>query len=126
MNKQEAEFTTRAKAWIKSELPTCSWEVKHTKGSTRFNLSELKEHQRDWLLASTKKTGASWKIPDTGYGFNPFDGFNLKNEKAFVIIVFPTWVVAIEIQTLLLIKTPSITEEKARLISLHSIQTKDV
>lgn len=126
MNKDEAAFTTRAKAWIKSELPTCAWEVKHTRGKTKFTLSELKEHQINWLVASTKKSGCSWKIPDTGYGYNPFDGFNLKGVQAFVIIAFPTWVVAIEIQTLLLIKEPSITEEKARRISLYSILTRDI
>lgn len=126
MNKDEAEFTTRAKAWIKSELPTCAWEVKHTRGKLFFNLSELKEHQINYLKAATSKRGCSWKIPDTGYGYNPFDGFNLKGVQAFVIIAYPTWVVAIEIQTLLLIKESSISEERARRISLYSIQTSNI
>lgn len=126
MNKAEAEFTTRAKAWIKETLPTSLWEVKHSRGKTLLNLSEIKEHQINWLKAATTKKGCSWKIPDTGYGFNPCDGFNFKNSQGYVIICFPTWTVAIEIQVLLLIKTPSISEEKARRISAYSILTRDI
>lgn len=126
MNKDEAEFTTRAKIWIKTELPTCAWEVKHTRGSDRFTMSELKEHQINWLLAATKKGGISWKIPDTGYGYNPFDGFNLKSEFAFVIICFPNWVVAIEIQVMVLIQEASISEEKATRIAAFKIPTSNI
>lgn len=127
MKKLEASITTRINKWFPSMIKTSSpYEVKHTRGSLRFAMRELKEHQRDWLLACASPTGCTFKIPDTSYSASPFDCFHFKNATSYVIIVFPTWIVAIDIKVLMLIKETSITEEKARRISAFSIQTKDV
>lgn len=126
MKKHEAIATTKCQGWIRKTLPTCGWEIKHTRGSTSFRVSELKEHQINWLLATTTHDGAIWKIPDAGYGYNPFDGFLLKDVNGFLIIIYPTWTVAIEIKLFLLkAKKPSISEEEALKIAWFKILTKD-
>ena len=127
MQKLEAKFTARIEKWFaKTVLTSSPFEIKHTRGKPRFTLSELKEHQKDWLLACTSKTGCTYKMPDTGYGFNPFDCFHYKNADSYVVIVFPNWIVAIEIRVLLLVKEPSITEEKALKLAYLKILTSDI
>lgn len=127
MNKQEAGVTAKINKWLQSMVKSsCPFEIKHTRGKTRFNLSELKEHQRNWLLAATTKRGCTWKIPDTGYGYNPFDSFHFKNSDAYVVIQFPTWVCAIEIRDLLKVTTSSITEDRAGRISRFRVLSKDL
>ncbi len=109
----EAEFTTKVKPWIRENLPTCAWEIKHTRGSEYFNLSEMHEHQKDCLEAATSRYGFCYKIPDDGVAYKPFDGFNLKMTPAFVIIAYPEEFVVIEIEKVLKEKTPSLPYERA-------------
>ncbi len=111
--KQEADFTTKIRPWIRENLPTCAWEVKHTRGEMRFNLREWHEHQRDALEAVSSRYGYCYKIPDDGATYRPFDGFNLKMEPSFVIIAFPEEFLVIEAEKLSTIKEPSIHLEDA-------------
>ncbi len=68
MNKKEADITReKVKYWWLKVCPDSSpCEVKHTRGEKKFPLSELVEHQRNYLLSSATKRGFVWKIPDAG------------------------------------------------------------
>ncbi len=77
-------------------------------------------------MAATTKHGMVWKIPDTGYGFNPFDGFIFKNTSAYIIIVYPTNTYAIEIRVLQAWEASNATakvlpETDAHRLSIYSI-----
>lgn len=127
MNKQEAGKTANINKWLAAVVQqSAPWEIKHTKGKKMFALKDLEEHQKNYLLAATTKKGCTWKIPDTGYGYNPFDSFHYKNTEAYVVIVFPTWVCAIEIRVLLTHKKTAISEETARRLSKFTLQSKDL
>lgn len=127
MKKLEAEITTKLKSCYHSVAETSGpIEVKHTRGKSRFNLSELKEHQKDWLLAATTERGCWWKIPDTGMGYNPFDVLFYKNAPAYVIIAYPTWVCAIHIHDIVILNSPSIDEETALQLAVYKVLYKDL
>lgn len=127
MKKREASITTRLKLWWQSvAVESCPIEVKHTRGKKTFTMSELKEHQIDWLNAATTEMGCWWKIPDTGFGSSPFDVLFYKNSNAYVIIAFPVWVVAIHIHDIMLLDLKSLDEDTALQISQYSIQTANI
>lgn len=127
MNRDEADITPKINKWFQKVVDaSCPIEIKHTRSEAVFTMSELKVHQRDWLLASTTEHGSIWKIPDTGYGFNPFDCLHYKNSNAYVIIAFPEWVVAIEIRLILTIKTPSMNIEEALSLAWFKVKLKDL
>jgi len=120
MRKQEAALTAVINRWFALIVPQSSpWEVKHTRGGNRFRMAELKEHQRNFLFAATTPTGCTWKIPDLGDGYAPFDTIHYKNTPAYVLIAFPKMLVAIEIRDMPFDKS-SITEEEALRLSLWS------
>lgn len=127
MNKVEAAITTRINKWFPKIVPTCSpWEVKHTRGSNSFYLSEIAEHQYNYLYAATTSIGCTWKIPDSGYGYNPFDVIHYKNTDAYVIIVFPVMVYAIEIRDIMEIKKPSLDEVTALKLAKFTTKLSDL
>lgn len=122
MRKEEAAITPRINKWFAPIVPTSSpWEVKHTRGSLYFNMSELREHQKNYLLAATTPRGCTFKIEDAGYNHPPFDVLHYKNTPAYVIIAFPTLVAAIEIRTLLRYDAKSLTEDEAVAMASWSI-----
>jgi hypothetical protein len=100
-------------------MATAAYEVKHTRGSERFKMSELKEHQRACLLAANNKTGFVFKIPDTGMSFLPFDMFVLKHTPAWVVIVYPKIFVLINIKKLCKWREPSLHVNDAMLMAAH-------
>lgn len=72
------------------------FELKITKGKS-IRYDALKEHQREALLAVSSSSGLYHKLadPPVFYGmqtrFNskrPFDCFNIKNQDAYVVIMF--------------------------------------
>jgi len=106
MKKLEAQSSPKVMEWFSSQVSSSSpVEIKHTRGSSSFNMRELKEHQRNYLLAATTGRGCYWKIPDYGT-FNPFDYMLYKNAPAYVNIVYPEHIYAIEIHDILKIETP--------------------
>lgn len=125
MKKLEAEFTTKINRWLPPLLEVSGpYEVKHTRGKTRFSMAELKEHQKDWLKACSSPQGCTYKIPDTNIGYNPFDVMHYKNAPAYVVIVFPEWTCAIHIQDILFIDSPSLDEETAIQMAAYKVLTK--
>lgn len=114
MQKYEAAITARINKWFSLVVPTSSpWEIKHTRGEATFKLGEIKEHQKDWLLAATTPTGCTMKLPDTARMFNPFDTMHYKNAPAYVIVAFPSFVAAIEIRNLLAFTKTTMTGDEA-------------
>lgn len=114
MQKQEAKVSPKVAKWFFSVIPkSCPLEIKHTRGENYFNIYELKEHQKNYLLAATTKKGFYFKIPDQGYSFLPCDYVHYKKAKSYVAIVYPTTVYAIEIRALLQIKERTLSQEEA-------------
>ena len=124
MNKKpEADITPKVMKWCQSKIATsCPLKIKHTGNSNNFLMSNLLQHQRDYLLAATTLKGMSWKIPDANIGYNPFDCIFYKNTRAYVAIVYPRWTFAIEIRKMLKIKT-SINEDEAIKLARFTILT---
>lgn len=111
--KQEATFTTKFRRWAAENIGTGAYEIKHTRGSNSFSCAELKEHQRDALLAAKGKYGLAFKIPDEGYSYRPFDMFVLKKAPAWVVIAYPKGFVVIDIDKFLCWKEPGLPYEQA-------------
>lgn len=123
MRKQEAAITARINKWFARIVPQSSpWEVKHTRGEKTFKMRELKEHQRNFLLAATTAHGCTWKIPDLGNGYAPFDVLHYKNTPAYVIVAFPSSVAVFEIRDLIAWDKPTISEAEAFDLSLWLCQ----
>lgn len=127
MNKAEAKITAAINKWFSKIVPTSSpWEVKHTRGDKVFHMDEIAEHQYNYLYAATTDYGCTWKIPDTGYSYNPFDVIHYKNTPAYVIIVYPLNVYAIEIHNIMKIKKPSLDEATALKLSEFTTKLSDL
>lgn len=97
MKKREAEFTTKCRRWLRDNVGTGAYEIKHTRGLESFKMSELKRHQRDALLAVRDDRGLVYKIPDEGVSYRPFDLFVMRKCPAYVVICFPKCFVLIDI-----------------------------
>ncbi len=114
MKKQEANKTPEVMKAFSLLVPkSAPFEVKHTRGKDYFLMSELKEHQINWLMACGTKKGCTWKIPDAGFSFNPFDCLHYKNNKAYVVIVYTRMAYVIEIHDLIKFKGTKLNEEEA-------------
>jgi len=123
MRKQEAEITPHVNKWCLKWLPESTpWDVKHTRGKDRFDLSELYDHQLDYMLAATTPHGFVFKIEDAGYRHPPCDTVMYKNAKnAGFAIVYPETVFYIRALDIELITTPSISFKVAEAIAINSI-----
>lgn len=127
MRKKEASITPKVMKWFAAVAPhSAPVEIKHTRGKKSFNKKELKEHQINWLLACTTERGCTYKLPDTGYGANPFDVLHYKKANSYIVIVYPTIVCAIEIQALLREQGASIDEATAERICSFKVKLQDL
>jgi len=118
--KSEADKSNEVMKWFLTKVGTsCPVEIKHTRGKEYFNMRELKEHQKAWLLLATTDIGSYWKIPDTGYGYNPFDYLLYKNSEAYIIIIYPDVTWAISIHDIIKFKGPKLSNEEACNISSY-------
>jgi len=127
MQKKEASITPRIMKWFASVVPFSSpLEIKHTRGKDYFNMAELKEHQKNWLLACTTEKGCTWKIPDQGYGFNPFDVLHYKQASSYIVIVYPTTLYAIEIREIIQITSSRLFEPLCQEICAFKLRLKDL
>ena len=108
MRKDEARFATRFRKWARDRVGQGAYELKHTRGSDRFRMSELKEHQRDFLKAANGRAGLVYKIPDDGVAHKPFDMFVLKRTPAWVVIAYPAGFAVINIRRICAWGEPSL------------------
>jgi hypothetical protein len=128
MRKQEAEITPRVNRWVQSWIPeSAAWDVKHTRGSDRFDMREIKPHQRDYLLAAGTKHGFTFKIEDAGYRHPPCDTVCFKKAQyCGFAIVFPEFTCYILAGVIDIINDPSITSDRAKDLAVKTVMNKDL
>ena len=115
----ERQLTAKVLKWARENIPhSCAIEVKLARGKS-ISFHVLAEHQEHALMLATGD-GMCFKIPDGGWQ-NPFDGFVLKNEIAYVAVIFspriyyiPIWRWNEERSTS---SRKSLTEDRAKKIS---------
>lgn len=124
MKKLEAQITPRVNRWVQSWIPqSAAWDVKHTRGNDRFEMREIKEHQRDYLLAAGTDHGFTFKIEDAGFRHPPCDTVCFKKAQyCGFAIVFPNYTCYILAGVINMVGTPSITEEYAKRLSIRHIR----
>lgn len=128
MRKQEADITPRVNRWVQSWIPeSAAWDVKHTRGEQRFDLREIADHQRDYLLAAATDHGFIFKIEDAGYRHPPCDTvFYKKAAWCGFAIVFPDFTCYILAGVIDLIEDPSISADRAKDIAIRIVANKDL
>jgi len=128
MRKQEAEITPRVNRWVQSWIPeSAAWDVKHTRGSDRFEMREIKTHQRDYLLAAGTDHGFTFKIEDAGYRHPPCDTVCFKKAQyCGFAIVFPEFTCYILAGVIDIINEPSITSDRAKKLSVKTVMNRDL
>ena len=94
MIKYEQKFQTKFNNYVKNILlpqyDSCAFafELKHTRGKTYLNFSEVKSHQIAALLA-VKNQNFVYKISDSAIGQKPFDSIAFKKCLAYVVVKYP-------------------------------------
>lgn len=124
--KQEAQFTTKIKSWLRDNVGTGAFEIKHTRGEDAFPMRELTELQRDALVAVRSRTGLAFKIPDEGVSYRPFDLFVFKQAAAWVVICYPKSFVVIDISKLVKWTAPSLHYNDAKGLASWLIPLSDL
>lgn len=120
--KQEANFGLKLRAWLKDNPRyTCSIEIKDTRGSRVFNLSEITQEQINYSLAIQGDKGVL--VRTTGVIGLP-DYIYLRSEPAYFCIKFPRGFCVINVNNILYEKTKlkkkSIDYSRAKDISVVS------
>lgn len=118
----ERQLTAKVLKWARENIPhSCAIEVKLARQKS-LPFAALAEHQEHALTLVTGD-GMAFKIPDCGFT-NPFDGFVLKNEMAYVAVIFhphtyfiPIWRWVEERDTS---KRKSLTEERAAILTTYT------
>lgn len=119
----ERQQTAKILKWARDNIPhSCAIEVKLARGKS-LPFTALAEHQEHALTLVTGN-GMGFKIPDCGYQ-NPFDFFILKNQIAYVAVIFhpriyfiPIWRWVEERNSS---KRKSLTEDRAIHLSAYTL-----
>lgn len=123
---KESKFAVKFRHWLRANPRfSCAFELKQTtQGSIPF--SALEDHQADYLLAIKSEKGTLIRVQ--GVNGEP-DYIYLRKFPANVVIQFPAEFHLIDIETFLLEKSrskrKSLTNARAREISLTSVKTKN-
>ncbi len=83
--KESSYYAAITNHYVKNTFVTVAWEAKFTR-TDRLSFDALAVHQEYALLEATKVHG--FKIPDSGIGQKPYDGFVLYNALAVVIAIY--------------------------------------
>lgn len=87
MKKREADITRHIALLIRSRFTAPAvFEIKYARGGS-LPFAALKEHQSH-ALSAANKGGFTYKIPDSGSGFKPFDLVFFGNMPAYVVVAF--------------------------------------
>lgn len=105
----------------KNTRVSVAFEAKFTR-TNRLSFDALAPHQEQYLLKATVVHG--WKLPDSGIGIKPYDGYVLYGARAVMIAIYykprATEVYEIPIRTFIeekyVSKEKSLTREKAAAI----------
>ena len=123
MLKKEADFSLVFKSWFranKKKFESCVFELKHTRGSTTFNVSEWKEEQRDHALACKSDEGNLMRFSSGTTGM-PDYGF-YRNAYAYVVIKYPKAFYIIDADDLNAWKLKSLKEQDAGILSIYTVK----
>ena len=101
MQKREQKFQVIFGKFIHENWKggSACFELKVAKGDIIL-LSAFRQHQIVSLLAA-KRGKLHYKVPDSSYGFKPFDSFILCKSEAYGVIKFLSGVVMIDIEQLI-------------------------
>ena len=122
MQKHESNFSLVFKSWFranKRKFESCVFELKHTRGSTTFNIKEWKEEQRDHALACKSDEGNLMRFSSGTTGM-PDYGF-YRNAYAYVVICFPKAFYVIDADDLAKHPGRSLKETDAWLIAIYKV-----
>jgi hypothetical protein len=83
---KESQFQQKFGQWVEKNGRTCAYELKISHGNT-VTWSKFQDAQLPslWKVYTGTK---NFKLSDASFGTKPFDGFCLKNEAAYVGIMF--------------------------------------
>jgi len=88
LQKREQSITPRVLEWFNKNFPfSVALEIKATKTAS-IPPSALLPHQLQALLAVQSEAGLTHKISDAGRIRQPFDAFQMKKTRSFVVCVF--------------------------------------
>lgn len=114
---KEADFGVTFRHWFKDkQFESCSFELKDTRGKDSFNLSELKEAQRNHGQANKSDKGNLIRVSVGTTG--TADYLYLRNAYAYIVINYPKSFVVCDIDDICNIKGKSLTYEQAQIISI--------
>jgi hypothetical protein len=82
---ESSYYSDITKYYEANAVNSIAWEAKFTR-SNRISFSALAPHQERFVLQSEEVFGH--KLPDTGIGQKPFDGFVLKNATGLFIAIY--------------------------------------
>ena len=122
MTKHESNFSLVFKSWFranKRKFESCVFELKHTRGSTTFNVKEWKEEQRDHALACKSDEGNLMRFSSGTTGM-PDYGF-YRNAYAYVVIKYPKAFYVIDADDLAKHPGRSLKETDAWLIAIYKV-----
>lgn len=122
MQKHEANFGLLFKSWFranKKKFESCVFELKDTRGSLTFNVSEWKREQRDHALACKSDSGNLMRFSSGTTGM-PDYGF-YRNAYAYVVIRFPKAFYVIDADDLNSWHHKSLKEEDAKSLSMYTV-----
>lgn len=120
--KEEANFGILFRHWIKANyqlFESASFEIKDTRGKKSFSLAELKEEQRNHALANKSNKGNL--IRNSSGTIGAADYFFYRNAYAYIVINYPKAFYIIDIDDILNVKEKSLTQDRAKEISLKEI-----
>jgi len=123
MKKHEASYGLVFRSWFranKKKFESCVFELKHTRGSTTFNVKEWKEEQRDHALACKSDEGNLMRFSSGTTGM-PDYGF-YRNAYAYVVIKYPKAFYVIDADDLTRWKLKSLKESEAEILSIYKIK----
>lgn len=83
--KESSYYAAITRYYERTAKTSVAWEAKITKGN-RLPFASLAPHQEQFLLKATNVHGH--KLPDTGIGQKPYDGYVLYGARAVVIAIF--------------------------------------
>lgn len=82
---ESSYYADLTKYYEKTATNSIAWEAKFSRNH-RIPFSDLPPHQEEYLLQAEEAYG--FKIPDSGVGQKPFDGFTLYRAKSFFIAIY--------------------------------------
>lgn len=124
MTPHESKFAILFRHWLrKNPMLTAAIETKDTRGKSSLPFSEVSQAQIDYGMAIKSDKGVLLRVQAVSEGMP--DYIYMRNEPSFIIIRYPAFFCAIDVETFVLerdkSKRRSLTGARAKEISILSI-----